>query len=437
MALFRSSVERERSEMTSVEVSVHSIGAGGFGVGALPDGKVVFLPRTAPGDRVLVRIVKEKARWARGEPLRWIEEGPGRRAPPCALYAKCDGCSLQHLAYQEQLACKSRLVGDALRRLGGLDATDPEVVPSPAELRYRNKMTFTLRRLPGGRIVAGFRELGHRGRVLDIGEECLLPEENLLELWRELRGNWGPNAALLPHGRELRLTLRAGEQGGSLLVGGGKGDGDATSLLTRVPGLSSIWRDTKGESPRHLAGDLTLPIRWGEDLLVLHGGGFIQVNRGAGEELYDYVLNEAGDLHGKRVIDAYCGVGVLGRALALAGGDVIGIDIDPAGLMAVRANPLDGFQMVSGRVERELEALLPADLVILNPPRAGVADSVPPILAGKAPEKVLYVSCDPATLARDLKRLGGGFQVESVRSFDLFPQTAHVETVVTLRSQSL
>ena len=423
--------------MSTVEVSVHGIGAGGFGVGALPDGKVVFLPRTAPGDRVLVKIVKEKARWARGEALKWIKEGPGRRDPPCPLYAQCDGCSLQHMAYQEQLTCKSRLVGDALRRLGGLEVTDPEVVPSPAEIRYRNKMTFTLRRLPGGRTVAGLRELGHRGRVLDIGEECLLPEEPLLEIWRDLRSGWGPQASLLPQGRELRLTLRIGEEGGSLLVGGGKGDGDPSSLLSKVPGLSSIWRDTKGNALRHLAGDLTLPVRWGEDLLVLHGGGFIQVNRGAGEELYDHVLNEVGDIRGKKVVDAYCGVGVLGRAMALAGGVVTGIDIDPAGLMAGQANPLEGFQMVPGRVEEDLEALLPADLVILNPPRAGVSDSVPPILIGNSPEKVVYVSCDPATLARDLNRLGGGFQVESVRSFDLFPQTAHVETVVTLRGLSV
>jgi len=436
MALFRASIEKKRSAMPPVEVSVHGLGAGGFGVGALPDGKVVFLPRTAPGDRVLVRIVKEKARWARGEALEWIIKGPGRQDPPCSRYSECDGCSLQHLGYEQQLACKSRLVGDALRRLGGLDIADPEVVPSPSGLRYRNKMTFTLRRLPGGRIVAGLREMGHRGRVLDIGGECLLPEEPLIELWKELRGNWGTGASLLPHGRELRLTLRAGEQGGSLLLGGGKGDGDPDSLLSKVQGLSSVWRDTKNGPPRHLGGDLTLPVRWRNDLLVLHGGGFIQVNRGAGEELCDYVLTEAGDLQGKGVVDAYCGVGVLGRALALAGATVTGIDSDPAALMAVRANPLEGFQIIPGLVEEELGALLPADLLILNPPRSGVAESVPPMLIGTAPEKVLYVSCDPATLARDLKRLGERFQVERIRSFDLFPQTAHVETVVTLRVSS-
>ncbi len=419
-----------------VEVSVHGIGAGGFGVGVLPDGKVVFLPRTAPGDRVLIRIVKEKARWARGEALRWIEEGPGRREAPCPRYSQCDGCSLQHLAYEEQLVWKGRLVGDALRRLGGLEGDDPEVVPSPEEFRYRNRVTFTLRRLPGGRIVAGFRELGHQARVLDIGSECLLPEEPLSDLWEELRANWGPKAALLPEGREVRLTLRGSKAGVGLLLRGGKGDGDPDALLARVPGLISIWREGKSGTLRHLAGDATLKVQWAQELLELHGGGFLQVNRGTGELLYEYVLGEAGDVRGKRVIDAYCGVGVLGRALAGEGGEVVGVDIDPAGVLAAQNQPDSDFRIIRGRVEDELEALLPADLAILNPPRTGVADSIPPLLKDHVLERLVYVSCDPATLARDLKRLDGVYEIERVRSFDLFPQTGHVETVVTLRGPS-
>jgi len=441
MALLRTtigppSIMTSSSVKAPVEVSVHGIGAGGFGVGALPDGKVVFLPRTAPGDRVLIRIVKEKARWARGEALTWIEEGPGRREAPCPRYSQCDGCSLQHLAYEEQLVWKGRLVGDALRRLGGLEMDDPVVVPSPEEFQYRNKVTFTLRRLPGGRIVAGLRELGHQARVLDIGSECLLPEESLSDLWQELRVNWGPNAALLPEGRELRLTIRGSQGGGALLVRGGKGNGDPKALMARVPGLISIWRESKSGALRHLAGNPTLHVQWAHEILELHGGGFLQVNRGAGELLYEYVLEEAGDVRGKRVIDAYCGVGVLGRALAGKGGEVVGIDIDPAGVRAAQEQPGGDFRIIKGRVEEELNALLPADLAILNPPRAGVADSIPALLKDHVLERVIYVSCDPATLARDLKRLGGGYEVERIRSFDLFPQTGHVETVVTLRGLS-
>jgi len=416
----------------TLEVTVHGIGAGGVGVGTLPDGKVVFLPRTAPGDRVLVKIVKEKPRWAVGEALSWIEEGPGRQDPPCPRYSHCDGCSLQHLAYEEQLVWKGRLVGDALRRLAGVEAEDPEVVPSPREFRYRNKVTFTLRRLPGGRIVAGFRELNHPGRVLDLGPECLLPEEPISEAWESLRTNWGPGAAHLPEGRELRLTLRAGQEGVGLLVRGGKGNGDPDSLLAGVPELSSIWREKRDGELEHLAGDSVLRVQWAQELFELEGGGFVQVNKAAGEALYEYVLLEAGNVRGKTVIDAYCGVGVLGQDLVRNGGVVVGIDIDPAGVLAAQKHSGNDFRVVKGYVEEELGALLPADLVILNPPRTGLDRRIPALLNDQVLERVIYVSCDPATLARDLQRLEGGYEVERIRSFDLFPQTGHVETVVTL-----
>jgi 23S rRNA (uracil1939-C5)-methyltransferase len=436
-ALFRTAIGGRPQVPASVEVTVHGIGAGGFGVGELPDGKVVFLPRTAPEDRVLIKIVKEKQRWARGEVLKWLQKGPGHREAPCPRYSRCDGCSLQHLAYGEQIVWKARIVGDALRRIAGLEIGDPDLIPSPLELRYRNKVTFTLRRLPGGRIVAGFREFGHPGRVLDIGSECLLPEESVSEAWGALRQNWGTNASFLPKGRELRLTLRGGKDGVGLLVRGGMGDGDPGSLLTGIPALTSIWREAKGGLVRHLAGDPTLRVEWAEESLGLHGGGFLQINRTAGEALYDYVLAEAEDVRGKRIIDAYCGVGVMGRAMAREGGVVVGIDVDPTGGMAAQDQPIDGFGLVTGSVEEELGPLLPADLLILNPPRTGVTDSIPDLLSHEIVPRVIYVSCDPATLARDLRRLGEAYQVERARSFDLFPQTSHVETVVTLGARHL
>jgi 23S rRNA (uracil1939-C5)-methyltransferase len=314
-----------------------------------------------------------------------------------------------------------------------LETGDPELTPSPAELRYRNKVTFTLRRLGKGRVVAGFRALGHRGRVLDIGDGCLLPEDLILDVWRELRSNWGPGASLLPKGRELRLTLRGGTNGVGLVVRGGSGEGRPGALLDRVTGLSSIWWMGKGGEIKHLAGDDSLQVEWGGEVLELKGGGFIQVNPGAGKALYEYVLAEAGDVREKKVIDAYCGVGVWGRALARKGASVVGVDIDTAGLSVARAMPCHGFDFVEGPVEKRLKGLLPASLVILNPPRTGLAETIPGVLERRGTDRIIYVSCDPATLARDLKRMEGGFEVEKVRSFDLFPQTGHVETVVSGR----
>ncbi len=419
--------------MGYLEVTIESIGAGGFGVGSLPEGKVVFVPRTAPGDRVRIRLVKEKSRWARGELLECLEEGTGRRRAACPLYHRCDGCSLQHLVYDEQLHWKSLLVGDSLRRIGKIDVDNPEVVPSPLELRYRNRVTFTLRRLPGGRIVAGLRELGHRGRVLDLGAQCLLPEESIRTVWEALREEWGIGARRLPGGRQIRLTLQNGLNGVSLLVRGGKGRGEPVALLDRVDGLSSVWHEERGGAPKLLAGESTVRIGWGEEVLELKGGGFVQVNADLGRVLYDYVLGEVGKVEGRRIIDAYCGPGVVGRSLASQGAEVSGIDVSAPGALAPGMPDSSRFKHVVGRVEKELKRLLPADVVLLNPPRSGLDASIPAALIEKPAEKAVYVSCDPATLARDLWRLGDGYRVTRVRSFDLFPQTGHVETVVTLR----
>jgi 23S rRNA (uracil1939-C5)-methyltransferase len=420
--------------MSGTIVTVHGIGVGGVGVGRLGDGKVVFLARTAPGDRVKIRILQEKARWARGEVVEWLQLGPGRRTPPCERFVECDGCSIQHLDYDQQVAWKGRLVGEALRRVGRIDSPDPFVTPSPEELRYRNRVTFTLRRLDGGRVVAGFRELRRPGRVVDIGSECLLPERILADTWEKIRVSWGPGADLLPAGRELRLTLRrVGEQVG-LTIRGGRGIGSPESLLAAVPTLGSIWKEEKGSEIRLLAGERALEVQTGGESVRLEGTGFLQVNEGACCLLYDYVLSRVDDPSGRKIIDAYCGVGVLGRSLARAGAEVIGIESNR--FLGNDPSPQDEqrFQILTGLVEDELASLLPADLVILNPPRSGLSASVPETLVSIGPPEVVYVSCDPATLARDLDRMSEAYEVEDVRAFDLFPQTGHVETVVSLRA---
>ena len=419
------------------EVTVEGMGAGGVGVANLSDGRIVFVPRTAPGDRARIRLTRDRERWARGEVVELLEKGEGRRAAPCPLYHRCGGCSLQHLAYREQLRWKGRIVGDALRRIGGREVGDPPVEPSPRELRYRTRMTFTLRRLRGGRVVAGLHHRLKRGRVLDVAGECLLPREALLQGWERLRDGWGRGAAHLPGGRELRLTLRVGRTPGSgeealaLLVTGGRGLGDPEALLARVPGLASVWREEE-EGARHVAGDPVLEVPWLGREVAVPGGAFLQVNREAGQTLHRYVLAQASPAADRRVVEGYAGMGMLGRALAEAGARVVAVEEDPQAAKAGRRGGVEGFRLVQGRLEEALEGLLPADLVLVNPPRSGVHENVPRQLRARPPGELIYVSCDPATLARDLKRLGEGFGLRSVRSFDLFPQTGHVETVVHL-----
>jgi 23S rRNA (uracil1939-C5)-methyltransferase len=447
-------------------VEVHSIGSGGVGVGTLPDGRVVFLPRTAPGDRVRVELVEDRKRWARGEVVEYLTEGPGRRTPPCPLYYRCDGCALQHLRYPEQCRWKGRMVGDALRRIGKREVDDPPVEASPLRLHYRNKMTFTLRRSEDGRVVAGLHDRLEKRAILDVGGECLLPGREIVRGWVALRAAWGPKADRLPEGEELRLTLRSGTGGRApdggtpgrerlgLVVAGGRGDGDPAALLNAVDGLTSVWREEEPGRVRHVAGEPMLPVLWLGRRFSLPGGAFLQVNEKGGQALHARVLEEAGDVDGLRVVEGYAGLGILGSALAERGARVVAVENEPTAVERARESVSEGpctggtpgqgepgrerpeeageFRMERGRLEDELERLLPADLLLVNPPRTGLHEDIPDLLRRRTVPRIVYVSCDPATLARDIRRLGSGYTLESLHSFDLFPQTGHVETVAIL-----
>jgi 23S rRNA (uracil1939-C5)-methyltransferase len=446
------------------QVEITGIAAGGAGVGRLPDGRAVFVHRTAPGELVDIELLEERGRWARGELLAVRRESPDRRIAPCPHYDRCGGCTLEHLEYPVQLRAKRELVVEALRRIGGLELPQefeiPSVTPSPHEFRYRNRVSFTLFRLGGSRVVAGFHQVNRPGRVVDITGACLLPEPAIAEAWARLREGWGPGAHRLPSGRRLRLTVRGSSAGEvALIVNGGYGPGRPEELLEHVPELAAIWHEPARRGPRQgsrggsgvedlqaatmagkptlLAGTELVAESWADEEVGVSGAVFLQVNRGAAALLEAHVLELAGQVSGERVVDAYCGVGVIARKLARAGAEVVGIELDAAAVAEARRLAPPGAEFVAARVEDALPAALPAGLVILNPPRTGLDPAVPETLRLHPPRRIIYVSCDPATLARDLARLGPGFRVRSLRSFDLFPQTAHVETVVELVCDTL
>lgn len=420
-----------------VRVRIDSIAAGGEGVGRLPDGRVTFVHRTAPGDLVEVALTERKDRWARGRLLRVLEPSPERREAPCPFYARCGGCTLEHLDYPAQLRAKGRIVADALTRIGGVPSEPPEVVPSPREFRYRNRVSFALRREEHGRVEAGFHALGAPDEIVDLGGACLLPEEPLARVWDALRAAWGPDARRLPSGERLRLTLRASAGGEvSLLVEGGFSPGRPEELIEAVPGLVSIWHQPREAAAELIAGAPGLPETWGDETLELSGAAFLQVNREAAALLESHVLALAGDVAGLRILDAYCGVGFHARRLGRAGATVVGIEMDPQAVEEARRAAPEGARFVEGPVEALIAAELPADLVVLNPPRAGVHADVAAALVASPAERIIYISCNPATLARDLKRMAGAYRLAGVRAFDLFPQTAHVETVALLERHS-
>jgi len=429
---------RSRQQVT---LEIRGFSSEGAGVGSLPDGRVVFVHRTVPGDRARVELTELRRRWGRGRLLHLETEGPSRRVAPCPHQPRCGGCPLEHLEYPAQLDAKRSRIQEALRRIGKLDELPViELHPSPREFHYRNRVSFTLRRLRGDRVVAGFREVDRPDRILDVDEACLLPEEAVAQAWGGLRRSWGSGAVRLPPGRELRLTLRGTVEGQVLLLveGGRAPEGEGTSagaqaLLADVPDLAAIWhREGPGRPPRLLAGAPRLEEVWYGEPHTVRPGAFLQVNREAAGLLHDLVLRELAPPRGRTLVDAYCGIGVYGRRAARHGGRAVGIELDPQAAAEGRARAPEGFRLLEGAVEDRLAEALPADLVVLNPPRSGVAPGVMERLASTPPERIVYVSCDPATLARDLARLGEGFRLRRLQAVDLFPQTAHIETVVTL-----
>ncbi len=410
---------------SGVEVRVRGLASGGDGVADLPDGRVVFVRRTVPGDRARVIVAEDRATWARASVVEVIEPGEHRVQAMCPLFDRCGGCQLQHVAYEGQLYWKGRFVTDALERIGKLaDVPVPDVVASPSSEGYRSRMTFTLRRLRGGRVVAGLHSMNNAAHVVDVRDECVLPRAEISETWLRLRRAWGGGARRLPDGGRLRLTLRTSPGGVELVVDGGAPGWRSGGLLDVVPELTGIWHRPSGEDAAALVAGEPRP-----------GGGdaFEQVNPEGAGLLRAHVLDVARSAAPTTVVEAYCGTAHLGRALASPTCRVVGIERNESAVEGARAGAPEGFQVLSGAVEDHLADTLPADLLVVNPPRSGLEESIPPQIEESPPERVLYVSCDPATLARDLGRLDDTFVLTALRCFDLFPHTAHVETVAVLQ----
>lgn len=422
-----------------LELTIETIVAGGDGLARREKSRVVFVPRTAPGERVEATITEARKQWALAGLTRVIEPSPDRVDPPCPHYDRCGGCQLQHIEYGAQLRAKAGIVADAFRRLGGLDAPPVEVEPSPRELGYRNRISVVLRRSDTGDVTAGFHALDGGKEIVDI-DACPLAEDPINEVWAALRTAWGDGASELPKGRELRLTLRTNHEGRvGMAIDGSRGGGHEgiARLVEGIDILDSVWiLGDRGAVARH-AGAETMPEQLGGYEIPLAGTAFTQVNRGAADLMNEYVVEQCGDVTKRRVVDAYCGFGTRTVALARTGAITVGIDFDTTAIESASRLAREaglGAAFIAARVERRIKKELPAEVVIVNPPRSGIATDVTRALLEKPGGRLIYVSCDPATLARDLKRLSPLYHLTACRAFDLFPQTSHVETVATLTS---
>jgi len=408
-----------RRTPVSEAVRIRAIASGGDGVGALADGRTVFVPRSAPGDLLEPAAIKLSKRFARGRIGRLLEASPARIAPRCPHYERdeCGSCQVQHLTSVAQREAKARIVTDALTRIGGLDAVPVAVEAADREWEYRAKISLAVK----GRHI-GYHRLGRPDQVFDL-VHCHIARPELNRLWDALRAN----RRLLPPSAE-RVILRVDRAGGLHVIVQVLGTRvwDRARELGRALGASGVaavvWWQPEAGAARAVAGAAE----------AYPAMVFEQIHPEMGDRVRAAAVGALGALSGTHVWDLYAGIGETTRALAERGARVTSVEVDRRAVALAEAlGGATGVRRIAGHVEEELDRLEPADAVIVNPPRTGLGEPVTDRLSVRGPVRLVYVSCDPATLARDLARLAPTYRVTEARAFDLFPQTAHVETLIT------
>ena len=404
--------------MTTAEVVIDSIAAGGDGVGRT-DGVVVFVPRAARGDRLRVELETRK-RFARGTIRELIEPSPDRVDPVCYHYRvdRCGGCQLQHVHYDAQLEAKRLIIRDSLARIGRRQVEPPDIEPSEEQWRYRHKLTLGMRRNRTGSWTIGLHPFDDPVNVFQLAD-CPITDERVLTIWRQVM----EARRHFPVADELRGSVRLLDDGSAVVMEGGNAWPDRVAFFEAVPGATALWW-----RPAHRARSLVASRG-----APAAGASFAQVNAAMGARLHDFVLDRARDYKPETVLDAYAGSGATAVRLARSGARVTAVEADRDASARCASELPEGSRAIAARVEDVIAELLPVDLVLVNPPRTGLHERVTAELqsAQQTPRAIIYVSCDPPTLARDLARLPR-YRVASLRAFDMFPQTAHVETVCEL-----
>ncbi|MEP7177188.1 MAG: hypothetical protein ABI860_11625 [Gemmatimonadales bacterium] len=399
-------------------VRILRLAAGGDGVGKLDDGRTVLVPRTAPGDLAELAGVRPYKRFARARLGRLLEASPHRVDPRCPHYIRdeCGGCQLQHLEPGAQREARRGFVGDALRRLGRREVPDPPIVAAELEYDYRTRITLAVD--AGGKHI-GLHRYDRADEIFDL-DWCHITAPELMELWQALR----PLRALLPP-RLATIVLRLDRAGGRHVLFRTTGDeawSGGRRLHADLVGRgqpATIWWQAAGASRAVAGAGDAYPATV-----------FEQAHPAMGDTVRAHAVAALGALAGRQVWDLYAGVGETTADLVRGGASVESVESDRRAVAEAEARGRTARRHAA-RVEHVLGALGAPDLVITNPPRTGMDARVTQALERVGPERVVYVSCDPATLARDLTRMPA-FRLSDVRAFDLFPQTAHVETVAVL-----
>jgi 23S rRNA (uracil1939-C5)-methyltransferase len=443
-----------------VEITIDDLAFGGEGVGRL-DGYVMFVRGGLPGDRLRLQVTETRARYGRGVIEEVLTRSAERVDPPCPYFGRCGGCRLQHLSYSAQLAFKAKQVRDCLERLGDVAGFELRpILPAPDPYGYRNKMEFTVAGSAGSAIV-GLHEADRYDAVIDI-DRCLLQSETMNTLLDETRNQI--RARKLPvwdgateQGLLRFVSLREGRRTGEAMVNIVAASPDverlapvAEALRQRTPATASVVLNVNakkasvavGSEEHVLLGREVITESLGGLAFQVSANSFFQTNTAQAERLFALVVQACACEGHETIIDLYSGTGAISLLVARSCRRVYGIEVAPAAVADAvrnaRANGIDNCTFLTGEVRHVLPALITdgvrAETVIADPPRAGFHPKALATLASLAPARIVYVSCNPSTLARDVGDLvRRGYRLEWVQPVDMFPQTPHIEAIARLR----
>ncbi len=407
------------------EVVLSTWAYGGDAMGRLPDGRAVFVPYALPGERVRIRLTEVKTHYARGELVTIIEPSPDRVAPRCKHYGVCGGCHYQHVHYAAQLAAKTAIVRDQLERIGKLYGVQVyPTVPSPQPWGYRNHVQFHID--DQGRL--GFQKRGS-DQTVPI-EECHLPDAAISQVWPHIRLEAPPEG----NGLE-RIAVRSGAEGEVLVALEGQSP-KPPAEVTLETDASVVYLGPEPEQVYVLSGRSYVVHEVKGRLFRVSAGAFFQVNLPVAEMIIDHLLENLPLSPDDVLLELYAGVGMFTAFLAPHVARVIAVEASPVACQDFEVN-LDDFDHIE-LYEAPVEQVLPylkergerIDVAVLDPPRTGLSREALQGLVALRPRYIAYVSCHPATLARDAHQLHKqGYRLMRVTPFDMFPQTYHIETV--------
>ncbi|MFT8319625.1 MAG: 23S rRNA (uracil(1939)-C(5))-methyltransferase RlmD [Bacillus sp. (in: firmicutes)] len=441
----------------TIDIVFEDLTHDGAGV-AKVDGYPLFIPNGLPGEKATVRVVKTNKNYGFGRLVEMKEKSPYRVEAPCPIYKACGGCQLQHVSYEGQLQIKHKQVQDVLTRIGKIDTIVHPTLGMNEPWRYRNKVQVPIGEGEGGLIGGFYQQRSHQ--IINM-EECLIQQEEndvVIKKVKEICNKYGMRAYdESRHKGDLRhIMARRGLVTGEIMV----------VLITRtnklmnekkivdeivedIPEVKSIIHNVNNKKTNVIMGDTT-KVLWGQETITDYIGNvkfaisarsFYQVNPEQTKVLYDKALEYAGLQGEENVIDAYCGIGTISLFLAKKAKKVFGVEIVPQAIEDARRNAeLNDIHNVDFAVG-EAEIVIPnwykegniADVLVVDPPRKGCDSALLQTIIEMKPKKVVYVSCNPATLARDLRVLeDGGYKTLEVQPVDMFPQTMHVECVAEL-----